>query len=73
MRIVNRRHCYQIACSAHPTSTAVTGFFSGKVKRVHAWILYEEKEGNIFSWILMSKLYPVTLSVKEVSMMDISM
>ena len=36
-------------------------FFSGKVKRMHAWILHEEKEANIFSWTLMSKLYPVTL------------
>ena len=26
------------------------------------WFLHGEKEGNIFSWILMSKLYPVTLS-----------
>ena len=25
-----------------------TFFFSGKVKRMHPWILHEEKEGNIF-------------------------
>ena len=50
MRTVNPRHCYQIACSAHPTSTSVTGqcnFFSGKVQRTHAWYLHRKKEGNI--------------------------
>ena len=28
---------------------ANAALFSGKVKRMHAWILHEEKEGNIFS------------------------
>ena len=27
---------------------ANAAFFSGKVKCMHAWILHEEKEGNIF-------------------------
>ena len=31
-----------------PLLLANAAFFSGKVKCMHAWILHEEKEGNIY-------------------------